>query len=981
MQPLMPADPRQISVFRLSHVLGRGGQGSVYLGEDPAGIKVAVKVLHPQGPLDPDAHRRFMREAEAARQVAPFCTARVLDVGFVDERPFTVSEFIPGPSLDLLIKVEGPRSGSGLDRLAVATLTALAAIHRAGIVHRDFKPGNVIMGPEGPAVIDFGIARSLDHTATSSVMGTPAFMAPEQFGGGAIGAAVDLFSWASTMVYAATGHQAFKGETMPALMHSILVAEADLSGVPGTLRGLLERCLSKEARGRPTAEQAVGMLTHQTDGPARTLLLSEGGGSGTRVLDPGFFPTGTGEPDAASPAMEAAGSSEGGVHAAGGGMPPHNRAPEAGLLPDGRVSGDMSHLDGRRSGAESRLEDRVPESGPSAPGRASEGISRPGGQMSEAGSHLEGRAPEGEPPSGGRSGEAGAPLADRAPGTGSPATGGAAGVGSSLAGRTAEAGALPDAHPSEPGPPPSPGQAPEIGSSQDEGASGAGSPRNDRAAMFQPQLSGQAEAGPPSSDGPHGSRSHSDAGAAISANNDVGPGHAGAQLGAEPGGATPGDAPGHAAEPAEHTRASASSGAPSVETRPPGATGPAGPSGNLAPHAGDERDSAARDPATTKARRDVSEGDRPPTGSRQHGAAALDADKPPAGSQQHKAPDGAQPTPTASQDRMPVAGHHAPAGPQAGTEQGRDPQGRSASGGHRPAAGGPQPGSVPGRDTRPTAAQWHGAAPGGDTLAIGAPPVNTAMPGVHAGHGGAVPYGGALGGRPPQGLYGGPPYGGGFQRQGMPGTGQPGASGTFALVFAIITMLVGGLFSLLLMIQGVDLLAVWIDGGHGGIVSPFVWNAVTVGGMIFVIPVYGVALWRHNVIAAIGLLMLVPLGLIHLFWAFAMGAPSGFPGILVALIPAITQGAVIAGASLLAWRVGWVPAVAGVLGGASLVVEGLMHIAARLVDSFGHGFQLLLEAESALGRLVVAVWLVVLGITLVRRAVLSRQQQPWQVNG
>ncbi|GAA4084152.1 serine/threonine-protein kinase [Nonomuraea soli] len=281
MQPLVTADPRQLGDYQLKNVLGRGGQGSVYLAEDAGGSRVAIKMLHAE---DEASHRRFLREAEAARRVAPFSTARVLDVGVADGRPYIVSEFIPGPSLDELIKAEGPRSGSGLERLAVATLTALAAIHRAGIVHRDLKPSNVIMGQEGPVVIDFGIARALEQTATGSVVGTPAFMAPEQFGG-VVGPACDMFSWASTMIYAATGQPAFQGETMPALMAAILQQEPDLSRVPEGLRPLIAACLAKEPSARPRAEVLLARLTGQAPervaGPQGTRLLTGDLGGGT----------------------------------------------------------------------------------------------------------------------------------------------------------------------------------------------------------------------------------------------------------------------------------------------------------------------------------------------------------------------------------------------------------------------------------------------------------------------------------------------------------------------------------------------------------------------------------------------------------------------------------------------------------------------------------------------------------------------------
>ncbi|MEV4243736.1 protein kinase [Streptosporangium canum] len=262
--PPAAGDPERIGDYRLTGVLGDGGQGVVYLGRDPSDRRVAVKLLHVRMAADPKVRERFMREAEVTRRVAAFCTAQVLDMGITGDRPYLVSEYIPGPSLKDLVTGDGPRAGSGLDRLAVATLTALAAIHRAGIVHRDFKPDNVIMGPEGPVVIDFGIARVLDGATTSSgLVGTPAYLSPEQLDGHQAGTASDVFSWAATMVFAATGHRAFPGDVAAAVMNAVSNREPDLAGVPERLRPLLAACLAKDPGARPAVSSLLAALTRE----------------------------------------------------------------------------------------------------------------------------------------------------------------------------------------------------------------------------------------------------------------------------------------------------------------------------------------------------------------------------------------------------------------------------------------------------------------------------------------------------------------------------------------------------------------------------------------------------------------------------------------------------------------------------------------------------------------------------------------------
>ncbi|WP_433328349.1 serine/threonine-protein kinase [Spirillospora sp. CA-294931] len=263
---LLPEDPRAVGPFAVAGRLGGGGQGTVYAGTAPEGTAVAIKLLHPHLAQDERARERFLREAEAAKAVARFCTVQIVGSGVFRQRPYIVSEYVDGPSLLDAVTADGPRSGAALDRLAIGTATALAAIHRAGIVHRDFKPGNVLLGPDGPVVIDFGIARALTDgiSTTSQVVGSPSYMAPEQIAGDPVGPPADLFAWGVTMVYAAGGVKAFTGESIPAIMQSILHDEPDLGPLTGHLRDLVRRCLAKAPADRPTAREVADALLDGT---------------------------------------------------------------------------------------------------------------------------------------------------------------------------------------------------------------------------------------------------------------------------------------------------------------------------------------------------------------------------------------------------------------------------------------------------------------------------------------------------------------------------------------------------------------------------------------------------------------------------------------------------------------------------------------------------------------------------------------------
>ncbi|GLI01476.1 hypothetical protein Pa4123_67520 [Phytohabitans aurantiacus] len=279
--PLLPGDPRRLGPYQLVGRLGEGGMGTVFLGRDVAaagGAPVAIKVIRAEYARDETYRARFRREAEAARRVARFCTAQVLDVVLDGDVAYLVTEFIEGPTLAAWIAQDGPLRGSMLDSLATGVVAALNGIHAAGIVHRDLKAGNVLLSRLGPKVIDFGIARTTDHavarTDSGPLIGTPAYMAPEQFDG-KITAASDIFAWGCVITYAATGRTPFGTGTPYELMRRVIADEPDLSGLEPRLRDLVGRALRKKPEQRPTARELLLALVGDAGDPvlATTKIL------------------------------------------------------------------------------------------------------------------------------------------------------------------------------------------------------------------------------------------------------------------------------------------------------------------------------------------------------------------------------------------------------------------------------------------------------------------------------------------------------------------------------------------------------------------------------------------------------------------------------------------------------------------------------------------------------------------------------------
>jgi hypothetical protein len=267
--PLRDTDPAQVGRYRLTARLGAGGMGVVYLGTGPGsddGRLVAVKVLRPELTDDPEFRDRFGREVANLTRVKGVCTVRVIEADTESDQPFLVTEYVPGPSLSEYVAEYGPPGPDMMYGLATGLAEALTAIHAAGVVHRDLKPSNVLLGREGPKVIDFGIAQALDATSvtrTGMMVGSAGFMAPEQVTGRA-GQAADVFAWAVTLTYAASGEMPFGTGSSEAILYRILHAEPDTAAVPELLRPLVEAALVKEPQRRPTADELLARLTNRT---------------------------------------------------------------------------------------------------------------------------------------------------------------------------------------------------------------------------------------------------------------------------------------------------------------------------------------------------------------------------------------------------------------------------------------------------------------------------------------------------------------------------------------------------------------------------------------------------------------------------------------------------------------------------------------------------------------------------------------------
>ncbi|CAL9491035.1 Outer membrane protein assembly factor BamB [Streptomyces sp. enrichment culture] len=238
--------------------------GVVHLARSTSGMKLAVKVVHAEFARDPEFRGRFRQEVAAARRVSGAFTAPVVDADPEAGRPWMATLFIPGETLAEHVKRNGPMDPARLRRLMAGLAEALRDIHRVGVVHRDLKPSNVLLAEDGPKVIDFGISRPSDselRTETGKLIGTPPFMAPEQFRRPReVGPAADVFALGSVLVHAATGRGPFDSDSPYVVAYQVVHDEPDLTGVPEELAPLVRRCLAKEPAQRPTPDQLMREL-------------------------------------------------------------------------------------------------------------------------------------------------------------------------------------------------------------------------------------------------------------------------------------------------------------------------------------------------------------------------------------------------------------------------------------------------------------------------------------------------------------------------------------------------------------------------------------------------------------------------------------------------------------------------------------------------------------------------------------------------
>ncbi|MER5548039.1 serine/threonine-protein kinase [Streptomyces sp. NPDC002589] len=260
MDALKPQDPPHIGTYTLLARLGAGGMGQVHLGRSPGGRLVAIKVIRDEITDHPEALARFRREVETARTVRSAYTANLIDAS-LDRAPYWLAtEYVSGPTLAQAVTERGPLPAETCRGLFAALAEGLAAVHAHGVTHRDLKPQNVILSPQGPLLIDFGIARGIEDTAltqTGFAPGTPGYSAPEVLVRNQVSPSVDVFALGATMAYAVTGRPPFGSGAAHAVSYRVVHEEIDVAGAEPGLAALIQECVVKDPARRPALDAVI----------------------------------------------------------------------------------------------------------------------------------------------------------------------------------------------------------------------------------------------------------------------------------------------------------------------------------------------------------------------------------------------------------------------------------------------------------------------------------------------------------------------------------------------------------------------------------------------------------------------------------------------------------------------------------------------------------------------------------------------------
>jgi Protein kinase domain len=283
-RPLRRWEPERIGPYTIIGRLGAGAMGRVYLARSAAGRLVAVKTIRIELAEEPGFRVRFAREVAAASRVSGVFTAAVVASDADADLPWVATAYVPAPPLSALVRRCGPLPVPAVRWLAAGCAEALESIHGVGLLHRDIKPSNVLVAPDGPRVIDFGVARAAERvqlTVARGAAGTPAYMAPEQARDATQASpASDVFSLGATLVFAATGHPPYRGETVMDILVRLATEPPDLTGLPDELEELLATCLARVPRERPTDAAIIERLGPFGHGPGGAAAGGSGSGHG-----------------------------------------------------------------------------------------------------------------------------------------------------------------------------------------------------------------------------------------------------------------------------------------------------------------------------------------------------------------------------------------------------------------------------------------------------------------------------------------------------------------------------------------------------------------------------------------------------------------------------------------------------------------------------------------------------------------------------